>query len=58
MIILGSVVADQGQESVSSSVVVAELDFLHLRGKVFDDGTHLTPAKMLTGNIFQQSDHR
>lgn len=51
-------IGSEGQGSVSSSVVVAELDFVHLRGKVFDDGTHLTPAKMLAGDIFQQSDYR
>jgi hypothetical protein len=55
---LKQLVGTQGQEGVSPTLVVAELDFVHTGGESFDNRTNLAAQKLMVVAIFQQCHHR
>jgi hypothetical protein len=53
MLKLKQLIGTQGQRSVSPTLVVAELNFVHTGGESLDNRANLAPPKVPAGNIFE-----
>jgi hypothetical protein len=55
---LKQLIGAEGQSSVCPAIVIAELDFVLVGGKSFDNRTDLAAQQAMVSNVFEQRNHR